>query len=109
MGMLPDIDAEDGSLAGRKRCVLIGTALDCQLAARIFDQPGPAAAEPLHGGVLEGGFELAELAERRSDRRRQIAARLAARVRRHPAPKERMVVMASAVILHGRLNVGRQL
>src|SRR5436853_4798144 len=66
VGVFPHVDAEEGLLPFHERTILVGSALDDELAAGI-DQPSPAAAEALHAGVIELRLELLEVAERRLD------------------------------------------
>ena len=62
VGVFPDVEAEDWGFAFGQRGVLVGGAFDGQLAL-VGDEPGPAAAEPLGGGVVKQFLELLEAAE----------------------------------------------
>jgi hypothetical protein len=64
-------------------------------------EPRPARAELADAGLLELGLEVREGAERRRDRRGQIAVGLAAAVRAHPLPEQRVVVVPAAVVADG--------
>src|SRR5205823_14605631 len=52
VGMLPDVDAEDGRLAVHEGAILVRRAEDLQLAVG-EDEPGPAAAEAADAGLLD--------------------------------------------------------
>ena len=60
--MLPDVVAEDGIVALRERVVLVGGGNDLEFAA-LEDEPAPAGAELLGGGLIEGLLEAFEVAE----------------------------------------------
>src|SRR5690348_12202251 len=100
VGVLPDVDAQQWPAALRQGRILVGRAGDDQLAVG-GDQPRPAAAEPLHGVVLELGLERVEAAEVALDGVAERAGRLVAGVRAHDLPEERVVVVAAAVVAHG--------
>src|ERR1700730_13865135 len=53
VGVLPDVDAEDGGQALHVWAVLVGVALDGHLAVLVDDQPGPSAAELTQARLLE--------------------------------------------------------
>src|SRR5207248_6185922 len=53
VGVLPHVDAEDRGHAFHVRAVLVRVALDRELAARVGDQPCPAAAELADRGLLQ--------------------------------------------------------
>ena len=98
VGVLPDVDAEERHLALHQRRVLVRRRLDGEPAA-VGDEPRPAAAEALDAGVVDLSFMLdaAERADRLSE-----AARLAAAVRAHDLPEERVVRVAAGVVADGR-------
>ena len=52
VGVLPDVVAEDGVDALAERVVLVGGGDDLELAA-LEDEPTPAGAELLRGGLIE--------------------------------------------------------
>ena len=60
--MLPDVVAEDGVAALRDGVVLVGRGDDGELAA-LEDEPAPAGAELLGGGLVELLLEGLEVAE----------------------------------------------
>src|SRR5262245_3631258 len=54
IGVLPDVDSEDrGTAPVHERVVLVRRADDLELALARRDDPGPAAAEPAQGGLLQ--------------------------------------------------------
>src|SRR5262245_32520304 len=106
VGVLPDVDAEDGLLAVHERAVLIRSAFNGQLAAGV-DHPRPAAAEAADGCLLQFLLELVEAAERSVDRIRNRAGRRATRLGPHDLPEHRVVRVAAAVVAHGGANVFR--
>src|SRR4026208_2305792 len=97
VGVLPDVEPENRLLAVHDRVVLVGRALDRQLAA-VVDQPGPPAAEAADTCLRELLLERVESAKRRLDRVRQRAGRLAARIRRHLLPERGGSPAAPAVV-----------
>ena len=64
-------------------------------------EPRPAGAELVDAGLLELGLEVGEGAEGRVDRVGERAGGLAAAVRAHALPEQRVVVVAAAVVAHG--------
>src|ERR1035438_9731939 len=63
VGVLPDVIAGDGVVALGQGRILVGGGDDPELAAD-KDDPSPAGAELLGGGLIEGlleGFEVAEV------------------------------------------------
>src|SRR5947209_966618 len=106
--VLPDVVAEDRRLTGRDRAVLVRRARHIQLAA-VEHEPGPTRAELVRSGRLELLLEVVERPERARDRIAQLAARFAAAIRAHPAPEERVVVVAAGVVADRRTDVVGQL
>jgi len=51
VGVLPHVDAEYGLVAGGQRAVLVRRGLDRNCAIGQLDQPRPAAAKDVQGGV----------------------------------------------------------
>ena len=72
--MLPHINAEEGRGAGAERGVLIGGGFDGEFAVA-EDEPCPAAAELLGGGVAEKFLPLGEGAEGFFDVAEEVALR----------------------------------
>ena len=60
VGVLPDIDPEDGGLPLTERTFLVRCGHDLQLAL-VQRQPGPAASEEKGGGVREVSLNLSKL------------------------------------------------
>ena len=60
VGVLPDIDAEEGFGAGTQRGLRIGTARELELALPIRQQPGPARAELATDGLREGDLGICD-------------------------------------------------
>src|ERR1700719_2551083 len=64
VSVLPNVDSEDrsafsaGNSFSHQRTVLIGSGNNFQVAAVAFNEPGPAAAEPLYSGVREFFLKL---------------------------------------------------
>src|SRR5688572_16279753 len=90
--VLPDVEAEQDVARLRalhERVVLVGRADDRQPVA-LADEPRPARAEAADARRLELLAELREVAERLTDRLTERAARLAAGVRPHQLPEERV-------------------
>jgi len=63
VGVLPDVDAEDGGVAEREGAVLVRRGLDGEGSGGVAGEPGPAAAEDAGTGFGEGGLEGGERAE----------------------------------------------
>src|SRR3954451_20448742 len=64
VGVLPDVDAEQGGLPCGDRRVRVGRARDLEATARpVVDEPGPAAAELADAGGVHLLLELVEAAE----------------------------------------------
>src|ERR1017187_9184303 len=61
VGMLPDIVAEDGIQSLSQRRFLVGGRKNLELSACI-DEPAPARAKLLRGGLIEGLLESIEVA-----------------------------------------------
>src|SRR5947207_8756718 len=68
VSVLPHVNAEDRGHAIHVRAVLVGVALDRQLAARVGDEPPPAAPELTDRGLRELLLERVVRAERAVDR-----------------------------------------
>ena len=62
VGVLPDVDAEDRSLAFHQRVVLVRRRDDRE-AATVGDEPGPAGAEALDACVIDLRLQLVGIAE----------------------------------------------
>src|SRR5215472_2147828 len=104
VGVLPDVDAQDRDAAAADRVVLVGEALDRQLAAGEVG-PAPAAAELADRRLAQRVLEAGEVAERVVDRVRDRAGRVVARVRGHDLPEDRVVQVAAAVVAHDGADV----
>src|SRR5262249_4287736 len=89
--VLPDVDPEHRAAGPvlHRRPALVGRRVPGEPGA-VPDEPCPAGAEPLRAGVVDGHLQLVEAAERVVDRVGERAARLAAAVRRHDRPEERV-------------------
>src|SRR5579863_1988657 len=72
VGVLPDVKTEEGFAAVHDGIVLIGAGLDGEFAVA-EQEPGPAGAEALGGGVVKFRFEVGERAESGLDRAGEIA------------------------------------
>src|SRR5205085_5815296 len=86
------------------RAVLVRGRVDGE-AGPVPDEPAPPGAEALHAPVVHGALQLVETAEGVGDRLRQGARGLAAAVRAHDLPEERVVRVPAAVVPHRRLLV----
>src|SRR6266568_884722 len=53
IGVLPHVHAEDRGHSLHVRAVLVGVALDRELAARVGDEPSPSAPELAYRGLGE--------------------------------------------------------
>src|SRR4051812_32904023 len=104
VGVLPDVDAQQRHQAVAQGRVLVRGARDLHARA-VVHEPGPAAAEAVHAGLLELVLEAVEVAAGLLDRRRQVALRLAAAVGAHDLPEEGVVGVPAAVVTHGCLDV----
>jgi hypothetical protein len=62
VGVLPDVDPEDGGFALADRAVLVWCGHDFQLAL-VRQEPSPAASQKKGGGVREVLLELVEASE----------------------------------------------
>src|SRR5690606_22237236 len=91
-------------LAFHDRIVLVGRALDGQLATRL-DQPRPSAAEPAGARLVELFLESVETAEGRGDGLANRAGRRATLTRPHDLPEHRVIDVSAAVVAHGRTDV----
>jgi len=85
-------------MALRDRVVLIGCGDDLQLAA-LEDEPAPAGAELLGGGLVELLLEVVEGAEVLLDLFGDLALRFAAALGLHDLPEHGVVDVAAAVVL----------
>jgi len=99
VGVLPHINAKERRGAGAERGVLVGGGLDGEFAVA-EDEPCPAAAELLGGGVAEKFLPLGEGAEGFFDVAEEVALR-AASVFFQMLPEEGVVVVAAAVVADG--------
>src|SRR6266487_4776111 len=75
VGVLPHVHAEDRGHSLHVRAVLVGVALDRELAARVGDEPSPAATELAYRGLGELLLEGVVRAERAVDRVADAARR----------------------------------
>src|SRR5207244_13571958 len=107
VGMLPDIEAENGDLVVHERTVLIRPTRDAKLS--VGDrQPGPPASELGRCGVRELLLELREVPERPLDRVGQRAAGLSTAApagRGQDPPEQCVVVMAATGVAGGGTDV----
>src|SRR4051794_27254767 len=109
VGVLPDVDAEQGCLARGDRRVLVRCARHLEPAAgAVVDEPRPAAAELADAGRVHLLLELVEAAEGLGDRAGERAARVTAAVGAHDLPEEGVVRVAACVVAYGRALVVRQ-
>src|SRR5262245_44150674 len=100
IGVLPDIQAEQGLKAVAQRSILVGSGLNAQFFA-VDDEPGPAAAEDFGGGISEFFFEAGKVAKAFIDSLGEFAFGFAAAAFLHHLPKKRVVVMAAALVANG--------
>jgi hypothetical protein len=106
VGVLPHVDAEERRLPVGDRVVLVRGRHDRE-SRTVMHEPRPARAELADAGVLHLALEVVEGAEGVPDRSRQVAVGLAAPVRRHRLPEERVVEVAAAVVAdRGALLLG---
>src|ERR1035441_5110626 len=108
VGVLPNVVKQDGIEALREGRVLVGCGDDLELAC-LEDQPTPAGAELLGGGLVEGlleGLKVAEISDdvggdgaggRAAD---AVGADLA-----HQAPEGCVVGVAAAVVADRGANI----
>src|SRR5258707_7548416 len=89
VGVLPDVDAKDRGQAVHVRAVLVGVALERELAARVGGEPSPAAPELADRGLGELLLERVVRAERAVDRVADAARRGASPTRAHDRPEDR--------------------
>src|SRR6266849_6425211 len=68
VGVLPHVHAEDRGHAVHVRAVLVGVALDRELATRVCGEPSPAAPELADRGFRDLLLERVVRAERAVDR-----------------------------------------
>jgi hypothetical protein len=104
VSVLPDVVAEDGVVALGEGVVLVCGGDDLQFAA-FEDQPAPAGAELLCGGLVEELFEALEVAEVSFDLGCDVAAGLAATLGLHDLPEHGVVDVAAAVVLDDLADV----
>jgi hypothetical protein len=88
----------------RERVVLVGGGDDLELAA-FEDEPAPAGAELLGGGLVEGLLEGLEVAEVGLDLGGDGAGGLAAALGLHDLPEHGVVDVAAAVVLDDLADV----
>src|SRR5450759_596495 len=105
VSVLPHVDSEDGSQAFHVRAVLVGIALDGQLAVLVDDQPCPAAPELAQPRLLEQLLERVVAAERGFDPVGNPALRGSAAARAHDRPEDRMVGVAAGIVADHRPDV----
>src|SRR3954463_6911668 len=74
VGVLPDVEADDGEGAFHDRAVLVGGRDDLDVLPAL-DQPRPTGAEARRGGGGEGFLEFVERGELSVDRLGEIADR----------------------------------
>src|SRR5205809_1154124 len=107
IGVLPNVDAEQGRVAIHERTVLIWCRSHFEFAALVLDQPGPTAPETFCPCVREFFLEGLEAAEGRLDVVAELSGRLSARIRSHDFPKEGMVRVPAAIVADYAANVFR--
>jgi hypothetical protein len=118
VGVLPDVDAEDGFSGGgagggedgfgHDRVVLVGGGGDGEPPpfAVFDDEPGPAGAEAFGAGFGEFGFEIGEGAEGGVDGGEEVAGGFAAGAFGcEEGPEEGVVDVAAAVVADGGADV----
>src|ERR1039458_5483613 len=104
VGVLPDVVAEDGVEAIGEGTVLVGGGDDGELAG-LEDEPAPAGAELLGGGLVEELFEALEVAEVGLDLGGDVAMRLAAAFGLHDLPEHGVVDVTAAIVADGAADV----
>ena len=103
IGVFPDVHAEDGFAFGpangfaHERVVLVGGGNDLEFVI-IEDEPGPAAAEPAHGGRFKFFLERVEAAESGFDVVAQFAGGDSAGLGGEQFPEQGMVGVSAAVV-----------
>src|SRR5712692_276769 len=98
VSVLPDVNTYDRSQPIHVGAVLVGVALDRELATRIGEQPSPAAAELTHRSLLELLLERVVGAESAGDGVAQPARWRAATVGAHDRPEDRVVRVPAGVV-----------
>ncbi len=98
-GVFPDVDAEQGLVAGGQRGAGSAHVDDVERTVGLFHQPGPAGTEVADGGGLEGGLEGIQRAPLGIDCFGQRAGRGATAVRGHAVPEEGMVPDLGGVVV----------
>src|SRR6266851_1300682 len=98
VGVLPHVHAEDGRHAVHVRAVLVGVALDRELAARVGDEPSPAAPELAHCSLGELLLERVVRTEGAVDGVADAARRGASPTRAHDRPEDRVVRVPAGVV-----------
>src|SRR5438128_12186838 len=88
VGVLPHVDAQDRRHFFHVRAVLVGVALDRELARAIGHQPCPSAAELSHRRFLELLLEGVVAAERVLQRVCYATVGVAAPTRAHDRPED---------------------
>src|SRR6185503_4106740 len=92
IGVLPHIDPDNRRIAVHQRAVLIWRGNYFE-PSTLPDQPCPSTPEAAHTRGAEFFLKLIEAAESGVDVIREFAFRLAAGIRSHDAPKERVIGM----------------
>src|SRR6516164_8850795 len=109
IGMLPDIDAEDGRGAMHQWILAIGGLGDFELAV-LHRQPGPARTELTGAGGGEIGLEFFETAEVLVDLLFKAARQfVAAAIGLHPFPEMDVVIVLARIVEERRILAERAL
>src|SRR5450631_514666 len=95
--VLPDVEREERGRPHRERIGGVRSGDDLELVAA-GDEPRPAAAEAIHGGLRELLLELRVAAARFVDPARDLPRRRAARGRPEAIPEERVVPSLRGVV-----------
>src|SRR5712691_10152018 len=98
VGVLPHVHAEDGRHAVHVRAVLVGVALERELAARVCGEPSPAAPELAYRSFRELLLERVVRTERAVDRVADAARRGASPTWAHDRPEDRVVGVPAGVV-----------
>src|ERR1039457_3634748 len=104
VGVLPDVVAEDGVEAIGEGTVLVGGGDDGELAG-LENEPAPAGAELLGGGLVEELLEGLKVAEVGLDLRGNSAVGVAAALGLHNLPEHGVVDVAAAVVLNDLADI----
>src|SRR5690606_29659801 len=100
VSVLPDVETQKRRVALHDGAVLVGCAVDGQLAVFLQHEPRPAGAEAPGRSRRKLLFKLVETAEGLVDRLGDFAGRRAAAVRAQDLPEQGMVRVAAAVVAH---------